>query len=1328
MAQQYKGRIRLALFFLLIGTMLLNGTRSFAQMDGKQQVYMYLLIDNDYPHEDFGSLIVKDGNPDVVTLSQLGYHGEFDVQSGYISLWIGDVSYTLNNPFGYGVDVQCPDVPYDPEMLYPLGNDAISIINDPNSRIKEEIPYTICTAYRQNNSPAVFRARWVYAMAEPLALQSPSFGRRICATEGVSLRPIGENVVTGSNQFVTWSTEYEYQLTDSIWRPLYSGGSAYGTGFLPYQAIPELRNGIQRVKFRYRMKAVYPSHTYYSPYSVTTPSIEILPAAPTIADGGIHTTPSCAGSQNNGTVTIPGSAIKGGFSDIRWTLRNGTANTPCDPTTSSCGDLIQWSNGNVPAANDISLTGLAAGTYTLWMINPAADAGSCFTPYPVVIPELLPLTVTENTAQHANVSCFNANDGSITVTAAGADETASYAFTLLSGGVAVQPETTVNGKTFTWNNLGPGTFKAQVKNSTCNINLAFTNDIIITQPSPVRGALVATSPLCASPGDGNISVAATGASTYQFNLYSNGSLVQQSGATTINAYTFTDLPGGTYRAEIVNNDAPLCPKWDSTVTLSTLTPLTVKFVSKDSVSCFGGNDGRLEVTAEGGSGTYTYTLSRNNSTDITSSTGIFTGLTAGDYTVTLKNQGPACNDASSLIATIFQRSALNVQLAQTPSGCDGQTGAVIKATVTGGSGSYSYDWQQLKNGVWTSGAFWFDTDTQIDDLAAGTYRVVITDRKSPGCSIVSAESIVQAVFELQITKVTVQDAVCLADGAHISITATGGDGTYLYEWSLDSSTYYPFTAATVLTTTGNYKLRVSDSRGCMVSAPATYAVILPSAPVSFTYTLSDYNGYNISCKGNDNGFAKITATGGNGGSYRAYTYALDNGAYGTASQIDHITAGTHQLHVKDGRGCISTHQIFMTEPASTLGLRVTEKEHPGCGVDPIGHITVAPEGGTSPYKYTIDNGTWQDSPAFTGLPAGDYTLRVRDAGGCIADTIVTLTATYAPIATTADIADVKCYGDSDGVIALHVTGGDGNYTYQWNTPSLSGSTVNNIPSGDYTINITDNKGCKQEVTYTVHQPEKLELELRTTSICDGATDGRIDAIVSGGTTPYHYSLDQSSWLNAGIFNGLSEGKYQIAVQDAHGCEVSDDATVTKSNIKPDVNFLVASRRNAFDTLVIKDISLPEPGNISWSYDPKAVLLGYDNGTPLIKFTDPGSYWVEMTATFGACTYTVRKELEIAAYDPQAGPGYSLPVQVIDTVMLSPNPNNGNFNFRIKLNRKQKIVVYVYDMNGIIAGKKEYAQTLQVDDAFSVSGSTTGTFILRVITETESRDVRFIISR
>ncbi|HEY0609387.1 MAG TPA: T9SS type A sorting domain-containing protein, partial [Chitinophaga sp.] len=227
---------------------------------------------------------------------------------------------------------------------------------------------------------------------------------------------------------------------------------------------------------------------------------------------------------------------------------------------------------------------------------------------------------------------------------------------------------------------------------------------------------------------------------------------------------------------------------------------------------------------------------------------------------------------------------------------------------------------------------------------------------------------------------------------------------------------------------------------------------------------------------------------------------------------------------------------------------------------------------------------------------------------------------------------------------------------------------------------------------------------------------------------YQYSLNQDAWVGAGTFSNLAAGNYHVQVQDANGCSTTKDLAIEKANVKPEVNFLVASRKNALDTLVIKEISVPAPDNVKWTWSPQATLLGYDDGTPLIKFSEAGAYWVAMEARFGSCTYSLRKELQIAAYDPVAGPGYNLPIHVIDTLTLSPNPNDGNFRFRIKLNRKQQMVVYVFDMNGIIAGRKQYAPALQVDDQFALGNIIAGTYILRVITENESRDVRFVVTR
>jgi hypothetical protein len=63
-----------------------------------------------------------------------------------------------------------------------------------------------------------------------------------------------------------------------------------------------------------------------------------------------------------------------------------------------------------------------------------------------------------------------------------------------------------------------------------------------------------------------------------------------------------------------------------------------------------------------------------------------------------------------------------------------------------------------------------------------------------------------------------------------------------------------------------------------------------------------------------------------------------------------------------------------------------------------------------------------------------------------------------------------------------------------------------------------------------------------------------------------------------------------------------------------------------------------------------------------------------------------------------------------------------------MNRKQQAIVWVYDVNGRIVGKRQYAPALEINDQFNLANEISTTYILRVITESESRDVRFIISR
>ncbi|MVT08146.1 T9SS type A sorting domain-containing protein [Chitinophaga tropicalis] len=1317
------------LFFLL----LFSVPVTFAQTGYyTSPVPLYMLVDakTNFPRDNHIWYYDEYGNYNLVT--------KVNESPEEIALYCGGI---LRNPPHAFYMERTPG-----SVIYPWGAEFLGYLAYPYPVSQEALnqsPVDLPMPYEDFGSilpDAPVVCRFVYVMVAPWKPTTPSEGGIVCANETLTVRTDNNKDIPMGDSYVENVMVFEYNVADSAeWIP-YDSAGMYWDGAIssvyPQDKIASVRNATikKKLRFRCRQKAAYLNgKIYYSPYSQPTGYLEIHPPAPSVDVSRIVKTAACP-TENNGTITVPSGAVKSNFSRMRWILRKGLVTTPCDPGLtagqSNCGDQEDWSNGSVPVEDVIHVDNLKPGTYTLWVYNPGQDEGNCVRYIPITIDELAPLSVTTDAAKTKNLSCYNSNDGTIGVTAAGSNTSGTYYFTLLSGTNVVRAEQTGTGNTMLWENLPAGTYQARVRNSSCS-SVALTGDIIVTQPAALTGELIATSPTCTSPGNGMVSVTANAnggiISNYAFNLYKDNVLVLTSGPVSADTYVFTDLEGGNYKAGVINNDQPLCPSWDSSVTLTTLVPLAVKLTARDSVSCFGGNDGQLEFSAVGGTGLYLYTL-ESGGVSVSNTTGVFPGLSAGNYTITVKNQGNTCNDEVVQNIAVYQRTAINIQLQQTPLSCYGLTDASIKAIVSGGSGNFYYQWQQLKNGVWTDNSFWFSTDTQIEDLDAGTYRLIIKDNLAPACTVTSTPMTIDAITPVQINNINVHDAVCKADGAQIEMTAEGGVPGYVYEWSVDNTNWQAFPGATTINASGNYRLRVTDAHHCMVTSPSTYAVSIPNAPLSFTYTLSDYKGYNVSCAGKTDGFIQVTVAGGNGGSYSGYAYALDNGAYGVLALLEHIAAGTHTINVKDGRGCVMSKTVTLTAPASELEIMVTSKQHNGCGADPVGQISVQSKGGTAPYAYSHGNDVWQDSPVLTGIAAGDYTLQVRDANGCISDVATTLTSIYPPITVAADVTPVTCHGLSDGAITLTAGGGDGNYAYQWATTGVSGSAAKNIPAGVYAVEVKDGTGCKQALTYTVTQPEPLTLQVAAPGICDGLNEGSITATVTGGTSPYQYSLDKSSWLAEGTFGGLPTGKYRLDVRDANKCLAGQDVTITKLNIKPEVDFLVASRKNALDTLLIREISLPAPDQVSWSYHPDAIFLGTVSGAPLIRFSKAGTYWVEMAATFGDCTYSLRKELTIGAYDPQAGPGYSTPVKVIDTVVLAPNPNNGNFNYTVKLNRKQQMIVYVYDMNGAVADKKKYAPALEVNDSFTLNGVITGTYILRVIAESESKDVRFIITR
>ncbi|ULQ58043.1 SprB repeat-containing protein [Flavihumibacter rivuli] len=158
----------------------------------------------------------------------------------------------------------------------------------------------------------------------------------------------------------------------------------------------------------------------------------------------------------------------------------------------------------------------------------------------------------------------------------------------------------------------------------------------------------------------------------------------------------------------------------------------------------------------------------------------------------------------------------------------------------------------------------------------------------------------------------------------------------------------------------------------------------------------------------------------------------------------------------------------------------------------------------APYTYKWSNGS--EDADLSNLAAGNYTLEVTDAKGCKIGLNVTIIQPEAALDVQFKQTDVNCYGESTGAIDVTVTGGTAPYTYNWSN-GADVDDLSDLAAGDYTLEVTDAKGCKATIKVTITQPEAaLDVQFQQTDVnCYGESTGAIDVTVTGGTAPYSTS-------------------------------------------------------------------------------------------------------------------------------------------------------------------------------------------------------------------------------
>lgn len=292
--------------------------------------------------------------------------------------------------------------------------------------------------------------------------------------------------------------------------------------------------------------------------------------------------------------------------------------------------------------------------------------------------------------------------------------------------------------------------------------------------------------------------------------------------------------------------------------------------------------------------------------------------------------------------------------------------------------------------------------------------------------------------------------------------------------------------------------------------------------------------YAASCGGTD-GAAKVTPTSGTA----PFTFLWSNGA--TTDSVSNLAPGAYTVDVTDANGCVSTEAVSITtQGANNPILAVDTVYWDGCASTGGGVVEVSATGGTGTLNYLWSNGN--STPQLSGLTAGTYSVTVSDGSGCTDDTTLQVTAPMELMVAQDSVANLACFGESEGYIGVSATGGLGTLSYDWGIPGEDGPAIDNLPAGAYSLNVTDEAGCTKTFSVTLTQPDSISVDLTISGeTAHMQHDGFVIASASGGTAPL--SLAWSTGATADSIGGLVPDTYTLTVTDANGCTKVVDAEV-----------------------------------------------------------------------------------------------------------------------------------------------------------------------------------------
>jgi gliding motility-associated-like protein len=529
--------------------------------------------------------------------------------------------------------------------------------------------------------------------------------------------------------------------------------------------------------------------------------------------------------------------------------------------------------------------------------------------------------------------------------------------------------------------------------------------------------------------DGQISILCTGGvGTLSYNIQPGG-VINTSG-------NFNSLAGNIYT--IVVTDATNCT-YVTTTTIVNPPALAFTSVNSNNVLCNGDSTASINIFANGGTGTYSFSI---NPIPSSNTSGTFNNLPINTYTIEVTD---ANNCSIISVVNISEPPPLfgNVLSTQNVT-CFGGNNGALTVSALGGTSPYLYN---LLPG--TS----FNSTGIFSGIFSNTYTVQITD--SNLCTYLISPIIITQPPPVQWTSVVHQDIECYGlNNGSITVSASGGTGSISY--SILPNIGLQTTAGNfTLITANTYTVIATDALSCTTT---TIVTVLENPEI----IISQIDFFPPTCNGDQNGSIIATAIGG----VPPLSYQLNGGSSTSVANFTNLQADNYFINVTDALGCKKDTLVTLLEPdpvvASAIDITALS-----CTDVKNGTVKLYGKGGTGQLTYYMTPGLHINKTGlFTNLTAGIYKFTIKDSLGCKYDSSINMGLSSNALQVSISKKDNGCFGSgNEGWARAEVTGGEPPMSYVWSTnPPSYTSLIENLFFGYYFVDVTDANGCKVKDT------------------------------------------------------------------------------------------------------------------------------------------------------------------------------------------------------------------------------------------------------------------------